>query len=39
MNTKYGFGKTVGFSFDAAVEEVTQELQKEGFGVCSRILM
>lgn len=37
MNTKYGFGKTVNFSFDAAVDKVTQELQKEGFGVLTDI--
>ena len=37
MNTKYGFGKTVESSFDAAVEKVTQELQKEGFGILTDI--
>ena len=37
MNTKYGFGKAVASSFDAAVEKVTQELQKEGFGVLTDI--
>jgi uncharacterized protein (DUF302 family) len=37
MNTKYGFGKTVESSFDAAVEKVTQELQKEGFGILADI--
>lgn len=37
MNTKYGFGKTVASSFDAAVEKVMQELQKEGFGVLTDI--
>ncbi len=37
MNTKYGFGKAVAFSFDTAVEKVTQELQKEGFGVLTDI--
>jgi uncharacterized protein (DUF302 family) len=31
MDAKYGFGKTVSLSFDAAVEKVTQELQKEAF--------
>ncbi|WP_287850391.1 DUF302 domain-containing protein [Acidiphilium sp.] len=37
MNTKYGFGKAVASSFDAAVERVTEELQKEGFGVLTDI--
>lgn len=37
MNIKYGFGKTVESSFEAAVEKVTQELQKEGFGVLTDI--
>ena len=37
MNTQYGFGKTVNASFDAAVEKVMQELQKEGFGVLTDI--
>lgn len=37
MNTKYGFGKTVEASFDTAIEKVTQELQKEGFGVLTDI--
>lgn len=37
MNTKYGFGKTIKLGFDTAVERVTQELQKEGFGVLTDI--
>ncbi|MBC2729285.1 DUF302 domain-containing protein [Thiobacillus sp.] len=37
MNTRYGFGKTVASSFDAAIEKVIQELQKEGFGVLTDI--
>lgn len=35
--TQYGFGKTVASSFDDAIEKVTQELQKEGFGVLTDI--
>jgi uncharacterized protein (DUF302 family) len=39
MNTDlhFGFGKTVDLSFDDAIETVTAELQKEGFGVLSEI--
>ena len=37
MNSKYGFGKQVDMSFDKAIERVTQELQKEGFGVLTDI--
>lgn len=37
MAARYGFGKTVDLSFDAALERVTQELQKEGFGVLTEI--
>lgn len=37
MNTQYGFGKTVEAPFDATIEKVIQELQKEGFGVLTDI--
>ncbi|UCE89488.1 MAG: DUF302 domain-containing protein [Pseudomonadota bacterium] len=33
----YGFGKRVNCSFDEAVEKVTEELSKEGFGVLTEI--
>ena len=33
----FGFGKQVEMGFDAALETVTDELQKEGFGVLSEI--
>lgn len=35
--SKYGFGKTVDMSFDAAIEQVTHALQGEGFGVLADI--
>lgn len=37
MENRYGFGKTVGRSFDETVERVTQELANEGFGVLTDI--
>ncbi len=37
MSSDFGFGKTVELSFDDAIEHVTAELQKEGFGVLSDI--
>lgn len=37
MNTNFGFGKPVDGNFDDAVETVTEELKKEGFGVLSEI--
>lgn len=37
MSTTIGFGGTVQMSFDAAVTRVTEELQKEGFGVLADI--
>jgi uncharacterized protein (DUF302 family) len=33
----YGFGKQVDLEFDEAIKKVTNELQKEGFGVLSDI--
>ncbi|MCX7116779.1 MAG: DUF302 domain-containing protein [Legionellales bacterium] len=37
METAYGFGKTVNYTFEHAVVRVTEELQKEGFGVLTDI--
>lgn len=37
MDTNFGFGKAVDYGFDAAIDKVTEELQKEGFGVLSDI--
>ena len=34
---KYYIGKTTNYSFDEAVEKVTEELKKEGFGILSEI--
>jgi len=35
--SNFGFGKTVELNFDTAIERVTQELAKEGFGVLTVI--
>ena len=37
MTIRYGFGKAVAMSFEAAVEKTIQALQKEGFGILSDI--
>jgi uncharacterized protein (DUF302 family) len=37
MDTRFGFGKTVDLGFEEAVETVTEELGKEGFGVLTEI--
>jgi uncharacterized protein (DUF302 family) len=37
MKSAYGFGKTVTLSYEQALEKVTAELQKEGFGVLTEI--
>ena len=37
MSSEFGFGKIVDESFDGAIEKVTAELEKEGFGVLSDI--
>lgn len=34
---KYGFSKITDYSFDQAIEKVTEELKKEGFGVLTSI--
>jgi len=35
--TKYAFTKTVDLSYDEAIEKVTEELKKEGFGILTEI--
>lgn len=37
MSTHFGFGSAVTLDFEEAIETVTAELQKEGFGVLSDI--
>ncbi len=37
MSSEFGFGKVVDGNFDDALEKVTTELEKEGFGVLSDI--
>jgi uncharacterized protein (DUF302 family) len=37
MDIKFGFGKYVDLDFDQAIETVTEELGKEGFGVLTEI--
>lgn len=34
---KYGFSKITDYGFDQAIEKVTEELKKEGFGVLTTI--
>lgn len=34
---QYGFSKTTNYGFEQAIEKVTEELKKEGFGVLSKI--
>ncbi len=37
MRSRIGFGRAVDMSFDQAVARITEELQKEGFGVLADI--
>ncbi len=37
MQNAYGFGKSVDMTYEQALEKVTVELQKEGFGVLTEI--
>ena len=37
MKSNFGFGKIVNLGFDAAIQQVTDELAKEGFGILTVI--
>ncbi|MFL0799435.1 MAG: DUF302 domain-containing protein [Agarilytica sp.] len=37
MSNNYSFGKIVDLTFDAAIQRLTEELKKEGFGVLTEI--
>ncbi len=37
MNTRYSFGRTVALPFETAVQRITEELAKVGFGVLTEI--
>jgi len=37
MTTRYSFGKAVELGFDTALQRVTEELAKQGFGVLTEI--
>lgn len=37
METNYGFSKVVNLGYNEAIEKVTEELKKEGFGVLTEI--
>lgn len=37
LSSKYSFGKTVELRYEQAIERVTEELAKEGFGVLTEI--
>ncbi len=37
MTAKYCFGKTVSLDFDEALQRVTEELSKQGFGILTEI--
>jgi len=37
MSSEFGFGKIVEESFEGAIQKVTAELEKEGFGILSDI--